>query len=267
MNSTKLNEMLQWIDSNDLAVDSISIIRNGYVVFNALPSGNYDGVGLHVVASVTKSISSALLGIAIQQGHISNVSQKVVSFFSDRVIANLSPQKQNITVEHVLTMTSGLLWDETSNPITSPLNSFNQCEQSDDWVQFVLDRPMAHEPGSDWVYNSGSSFLLSPIIQDSTNETLKDFALQFMFEPLGITNLVWAQNPQGYYQADGGLGLSCLDMAKIGYLYLNNGTWDGQQIVPSSWIAESTSTHYSFSSTSGYGYLWWTLPDINRIKE
>jgi CubicO group peptidase (beta-lactamase class C family) len=265
MNSSRLNDMITQIELLNYNVDSVSIIRNGYLVFHELPSGNYDGVALHIMASVTKSIASLLVGIAIDMGYITSLNQKIIDFFPNRTIANMDARKENWTLEHLLTMTSGLSWDESSNPYDSPLNSFYQLSRSANWIQHMLDLPMVSEPGAGWAYNSGSSFLLSPIIELLTNMTFSEFAEENLFGPLGITNYQWHKNPNGYDMTNGGLDLGALDLAKIGHLLLNNGFWDGLQVVSSEWVAESTSTHYTFTETRGYGYLWWTLPDIESF--
>ncbi|MFW9976870.1 MAG: serine hydrolase domain-containing protein [Candidatus Thorarchaeota archaeon] len=265
LNSSLLGEMLQYINDHSMDIDSISIIRNGYLVLNELPSGNYDGEGLHVLASVAKSVSSALVGIVIDLGYISNLSQRVIDFFPDRTIANMDNRKESWTLEHLLTMTSGLSWDETSYSYESPMNSYFQLTQSDDWIQFMLDLPMEAEPGIQWEYNSGSIFLISPIIEGLTGMTLGEFAEEYLFDPIGITDYYWEQNPDGYFIAGGHFGLTALDLAKIGYLFLNNGTWDNKQVISREWIRDSIGTQYSFSETKGYGHLWWTMPDINAF--
>ncbi|MFW9954115.1 MAG: serine hydrolase domain-containing protein [Candidatus Thorarchaeota archaeon] len=263
MNSSLLNDMLSRVDDLNLDIDSVSIIRNGYLVFHELPSGNYDGTAMHVLASVAKSVSSVLVGIAIDLGYISNLSQRVIDFFPDRTIDNMDGRKENWTLEHLLTMTSGLEWDEVSYSYESSLNSYSQLTQSEDWIQFMLDLPMETEPGTSWTYNSGSVFLISPIIESLTNMTLGEFAEEYLFRPLGITNYYWEQNPNGFYIANGHFGLATLDLAKIGFMLLNNGTWENNQIISSDWIQESKRTRHFFSDDRGYGYLWWTLPDID----
>ncbi|MFX1253404.1 MAG: serine hydrolase domain-containing protein [Promethearchaeota archaeon] len=261
MNSTKLNQVIDYINAQNFAIDSVVVVRHGYIVleeyFNPSVSNQSS---IHFVYSVTKSFSSALIGIAIQKGFIENVDQKVVDFFSSRIIANLDSRKQNMTIEHLLTMSAGFEWDEQTYPYTDSRNDVRLMMNSSDSVQFVLDRPMVNDPGDEWVYNSGASHLLSAIIEQTTGYTTLDFANKFLFDPLGITDVDWWQDPQGLYYGGFGLYLRARDMAKFGYLYLNNGTWDSEQIVFTDWVAKSTETAFPRGWDRGYGYQWWTYP-------
>ncbi|MBL7167222.1 serine hydrolase [Candidatus Bathyarchaeota archaeon] len=259
MNSKKLAQMMEYIDEQGFAIDSVMVVRNGHIVLEEFPNPNYYQDRLHELYSVTKSFTSALIGIAIHEGCLDSVEQKVVDFFPDREISNLDARKQNMTLEHLLIMTSGLEWDEWTYPYTDDRSVNRQMWLSDDPVQFVLDRPMANDPGVEWVYNSGCSILLGEILEQVTGNTTLEFAREYLFKPLGIENVNWARR-KGYYNTGGGLSLKPRDMAKLGHLYLDNGTWDGEQIVPSEWVARSTETSFYHSESSGYGYHWWTLP-------
>jgi CubicO group peptidase (beta-lactamase class C family) len=137
-----------------------------------------------------------------------------------------------------------------------------QIESKSDFVQFVLDRPMAAEPGTRWNYSTGTSHLLSAIIHETTGYDTLDFANEFLFSPLGINDVVWLQDAQGIRFGGFGLSLTPRDMAKFGLLYLNNGMWDGKQVVPADCVAASVETHSSLSSIEGYGYQWWTFPAL-----
>ncbi|MFX0092876.1 MAG: serine hydrolase domain-containing protein [Candidatus Hodarchaeota archaeon] len=263
MNSTKLNQMAEYIASHGFAIDSVVIVRNGYIVHEEYPNpttSNRDH--LHFLYSVTKSFSSALIGIAIQKGYISCIDQKVVEFFPNRTIANLDARKQNMTLEHLLTMTTGLEWDEWTYPYTDSRNDVIRMINSGDAVQFVLDRPMKDNPGTMWVYSTGASHLLSAIIEQRTGKTTLEFANEFLFKPLGIEKVYWGQDPQGVYYGGFDLYLRARDMAKFGYLYLNNGTWDNQQIVAADWVSNSSETSFYFSKDRGYSYQWWTYPKL-----
>ena len=259
MNSKKLAHMMEYIDEQGFAIDSVMVVRNGHIVLEEFPNQNFYQDRLHEIYSVTKSFTSALIGIAIHEGYIDSVEQKVVDFFPDREISNLDARKQNLTLEHLLTMTSGIEWDELTYPYTDDRSINRQMWLSSDPVQFVLDQPMVNDPGVELVYNSGCSILLGEILEQVTGKTTLEFAREYLFEPLDIENVNWARR-KGYYNTGGGLSLKPRDMAKFGYLYLNNGTWDGKQIVPSEWVAMSTETSFYHSESSGYGYQWWTLP-------
>jgi len=268
MNSTLLKQMMGYIDERGFAIDSVIIIRNGYIVLEEYPNPRYNQGTLHELYSVTKSFTSTLIGIAIQQGFIESTDQKVLEFFPEKTIANLDARKQSMTLEHLLTMTAGLEWDEWTYPYMDPQgkpdyrNTYIQMILSFDSIQFVLDQPMAHDPGTHWAYNSGASHLLSAIIERTTQHTTFDFASEFLFKPLGISEVTWTQHPQGPYYGGHGLYLKPGDMAKLGYLYLEKGTWDGKQIVPPEWVAKSTETHSRPWKDTGYGYQWWTSPTI-----
>ncbi|MFX0064121.1 MAG: serine hydrolase domain-containing protein [Candidatus Hermodarchaeota archaeon] len=263
MNSTKLNQVIDYINDLNFAIDSVVVVRHGYIVleeyFNPSVSNQSS---LHFVYSVTKSFTSALIGIAIQKGFIENVDQKVVDLFSNRIIANLDSRKQNMTIEHLLTMSTGLEWDEWTYSYDDSRNDVIKMIYSSDSVQFILDRLMVNDPGEEWVYSSGASHLLSAIIEQTTNYNTLEFANEFLFGPLGITDVDWWQDPQGIYYGGFGLYLRARDMAKFGYLYLNNGTWDSQQIVSADWVAKSTETAFLRGGGHGYGYQWWTYPQL-----
>ena len=268
MNATKLDAMIDMIDNQDLAIDSIIIVRNGLVVLEEYPSGNYTPHMKHFLASCTKSIVSALIGLAVREGFLEGTEQKLLDLFSDRSIDNLDSRKENITIEHLLTMTAGFDWDEWSYEYDDPRNSATQMYSSADPVQYILDLPMRSNPGEEWTYCAGASHLLSAIIQLSTGMTTLNFANLYLFEPLGISNVRWLRDSQGIYRGSSRLSLTPRDMAKIGYLYLNEGFWDGKQILSTDWVARSGDdiVHLGGNtpewSPEGYGYQWWTIPSL-----
>jgi CubicO group peptidase (beta-lactamase class C family) len=233
------------------------VIRNGRVVTDAT-FYPYDGATVHDVASVTKSVMTTLIGIAAGQGKL-NLDDPMVSFFPERTIANLDEAKEAITVRHLTGMASGLDCVRDGAPGASN----PQMQSSPDFVQFALDRPVAWEPGSQFVYCSPAIHLLSPILKQATGMPALDFARQYLFEPLGIRDAQWEQDPQGYYDGWGDLSLHPRDMAKIGYLFLNKGRWDGEQIVPEEWVEEATVAQTPVAADEDpYGYGWWVNSDI-----
>jgi CubicO group peptidase (beta-lactamase class C family) len=262
MDSAILNKMMTKIEEHQLLIDSILIVKNGYLVMEEYPSSTYDQDSRHIIHSCTKSFTSALVGIAIEEGYIPGVDSKLVDLLPNRTYANYDERKGNITLEHLLTMTSGLEWDEWSEPYSSPMNSHYKYWYASDSVQYVLDLPMAYDPGEAWVYSSGGSHLLSAIVTESTGVSLLEYATDKLFDPLGIavSDVLWPADSQGIYRGSGGVEMLPRDMAKFGYLYLNNGTWDGEQIVPSSWVQSSSETLIHFDDYSGYSYQWWTYP-------
>ena len=159
-----------------------------------------------------------------------------------------------MTLEHLLTMTTGFRCQDSYLYRWSGLN---QMRESEDWVQFVLDLSMEGEPGERFEYCNGASHLLSGIIQDTTGMSANDYAVEHLFGPLGISDVDWSSSPQGISVGYSELRMRPQDMAKIGFLYLNEGRWDGEQIVPSEWVVSSTSQFISATLEDGYGYQWW----------
>ncbi|MHA1186192.1 MAG: serine hydrolase domain-containing protein [Candidatus Heimdallarchaeota archaeon] len=255
MNPIYLDNMLQYIIDEEYNVDSILLIRNGYLVFERYFNGWNDSA-YHSIFSITKSVVSCLYGVAVEEGLV-QLNQTLTSFFTNRTIANLDSAKQNITIEHLLTMSSGIDWLEV-------INMF-QFAGSEDPIQYVLDRPMDAFPGEVFNYNSGAVHLLSAILQNVTGTTTKAYAEEKLFTPLGITNFNWDKDPQGIYFGGHGLSLTSPDMAKFGFLYLNNGTWDSSQIISEEWFSESISKYNYSILAEDYGYLWWLNPDYDNF--
>ena len=260
MDPAQLDQMMAYIDEHEMAIDSILIVRHGQIVFEEYRNG-YDETRKHHVQSVTKSFSSVLIGIAIQQGLIESVDQRLVDLFPDQAMANLDARKKRITLENLLTMSDGMDWHELDYPYNHPQNTLGQMWVSRDAVQHVLDRPMAREPGEAWAYNSGTSILLGGIIEQVSGRDVLGFAREHLFDPIGIGDVVWTLTTGGHYYTDGGLYLTPRDMARFGYLMLQGGTRDGREIVPAEWVARSSTTYYQTPSGFGYGYQWWVLPD------
>jgi CubicO group peptidase (beta-lactamase class C family) len=254
MDSARLVAMFDAIERADYALHSVLIVRNGYLVTEAYRYP-YDQDTPHDIRSCTKSVMSALIGIAIQQGAIEGVDQRVLDFFPERTVANLDDAKRSITVENLLTMSGGFDWP---GGILEPM--LGEWTRNGDWVQFVLDRPLSDPPGTTFVYNTGGSHLLSAILQKTTGMTALEFAQQNLFGPLGIVTDRWMADPQGINVGGAWLWLTPRDMAKFGYLYLNGGWWDGQQVVPADWVATSTRERIHTGGqwlSDGYGYQWW----------
>lgn len=259
MDSDLLVEMLDQIQERKIKIHSVLVVRNGYMVLEAY-FDPYEKDISHVIHSATKSITSALMGIAIHEGYIDGVDHLVLDYFPQRTGSNLDPAKQTMTIEHLLAMTSGLNWPEVNSPYISPLNPVRQMLQSRDMVKFVLDRPMKEEPGTRFNYNSGASHLLSAIIQKATAVNALSFARKHLFESLGISDMYWPLDPDGIASGGFGLRMTPPDMAKFGYLYLNKGAWDGIQIVPAEWTERSTKRQTPSAGYGPYGYHWWTGP-------
>jgi len=258
MDPALLEQMMAFVDEQALAYDAVLVVRHGYIVLEEYRNG-YDRDRQHHLQSATKSVSSMLIGIALHEGLLEGVDQKVVDLFPNHTIANLDARKERLTLAHLLTMSDGMDWHETDYAYTDARNTLGQMWTSRDAVQHVLDQPLAREPGQAWAYNSGTSILLGGVLEEATGRDVLDFARQYLFGPLGIDHVRWDRAPGNHYHTDGGLYLTPRDMARFGYLALHGGTWNGKEIVSPEWVARSTEAHYQASAGRGYGYQWWTL--------
>lgn len=174
MNSTKLNAMTEWVENSKVQIDSVLIIRHGYLIYESNFNPDYGVNTIHILHSVSKSFTSAIIGVAIDKGLIS-LDDKVVDFFPERTIQNLDSRKQAMTIEHLLTMTAGFQWDEWSWSYDDPRNDLHQMRSASDPYQFLLDKPMAAQPGEQWVYNTGCTDLLTEILRKATGSNILDY--------------------------------------------------------------------------------------------
>lgn len=255
MNSTMLDEVEDLIVDRGWTIDSVLVIRNGYIVYEIYPNPEYDVNTPHQLASAAKSITAALIGAAITRGNLSSLEETVVSLFPERVIDNLDADKASITVENLLTMSSGLTWDDSLDEGSDLWQLFEPI----DFIQYILDKPMAHTPGTYFSYSTADSHLLSAIINHTTGRNALEFGSDVLFGPLGISSVEWSPDNQGVSVGGALLNMTPRDMAKIGFLYLNNGTWDDQQIISSSYMQSSVSPLVYSGGWGGlyYGYQWW----------
>ncbi len=252
MDSELLARMFQQIEAQQLNLHSLLVVRSGYLVTEAY-FDPYTQNQPQYLASVTKSVISTLVGVAVQKGYIQNTDQTLVSFFKDRPIANLDERKKAITLKDLLTLTAGLACDD------SPFTDSPRMEQSGSWVQFMLDAQMDAQPGTKWNYCGGMVHLLSAILQKATGMSARDFANRYLFEPMDIPTIPeirWQMDPQGRSIGPYGLYLTPRDMAKLGYLYLNDGKWNDTQILSADWVKAASTSYITRDNGLGYGYLW-----------
>ncbi len=222
---------------------------------------DFDRDILHYTASVSKSVTSALMGIAIDKGQISGTDESLFSFFPEYNHLKTS-ENEVITLDKMLSMSSGYYWNEFKYEFSDPRDSHYMMFASNDPLGYLLGREMVSAPGTAFLYNSGDTNLLGEIIRRvSSSNTLIDFAEEYLFSPLEITSYHWNVFPRvnNMAFASGGLFLRPRDMAKIGALYMNNGVWKGARILSPEWIVSSTrkSIDLEGSRSSGYGYQWW----------
>ncbi len=219
----------------------------------------YRGREIHTLQSVTKSITSALIGIAIGRGEIKGVDVPILPFFEDYDLSRVHKRLYRATLADLLTMRTGIEW-HVGEPFDET-NSTYRLEQSADWIQFTLDEPMDAAPGEKWAYNSGSSQMMSGIIKRATQLHVDQYAEAHLFGPLGIDDYHWKKTPRGFPDTEGGLYLEAEQLAKIGYLYLQDGIWDGRRILPVGWVQSSVALQVEHVNEqgNGYGYQWWRL--------
>ena len=268
-------------------IDEFLLIRHGKVVASHHYVQNYDSIAtqydttnhmfnydhpewhpylkrgnLHSLQSVTKSVTSIALGIAMDEGHLADVKIHPMELFKGYAQDFTDPRRAAITLEDLLTMRSGIDWNEAGS-YENDDNSCIQMERSDAWIQYVLSRPMHENPGSTFVYNSGVSVLLGKLVGISTGVRVDEWTKEKLFKPLGIQNYFWKTTPDEEVDTEGGLYLSAADLARIGYLFLHNGKWVDKQVVSERWVKQSITpvvadiNPSNSTSDSGYGYQWW----------
>lgn len=210
---------------------------------------------LHDLRSVTKSIVSLLYGIALDKGLVPPLDASLFAQFPEYADLAADIDRSKITIEHALTMTLGMEWDE-DRPYTDPLNSEIAMENAPDRYRFVLERPIVAEPGTQWIYSGGSVALVGAIIERGSGKSLPEFAREVLFQPLDIVRFHWSTGYDGVASAASGLRLSAPDLLKIGMLLLQKGVWNGQRIVSEDWISQSLTSAVPTGDGLGYGRLW-----------
>ena len=288
MNSEKLLEMVDayqtnWDKEKHGTIESITLIRNGYVVADIYLNPLYPPDTKHIIHSCTKSIMSILIGIAIEEGHIESVEVPILDILGQGKGRLTDERMAELTLQDVLSMQTGL---HSRDSYVYQWEGLFDMMATDDWTQYILDLPFEVDPGTRYEYSNAASFLLSAVLTKATDTTSLAFAKEHLFDPLGIEEVKWETSPQGIYIGWARMWLKPHDMAKIGMLYLQKGRWDQQQIVPEVWVEESLVAHASpkqyrfvyredysidylvsgglFASTNlarpfsdGYGYQWW----------
>ena len=276
-------------------VDSMLVIRHGKIVYDRSYKHDYDQIygaearnpgalnahdpsgpynyfnpwwhpyyrrgDLHSMQSVTKTVTSVVIGAALARNEFPGIETPILKFFDESKVANVDERKRRILIRHLLTMTAGIEWHENLH-YSDPKNSASAMEASFDWVKFTIDQPMQYEPGAVFHYNSGATQLLSHIFQRATGSDIEEYAAKHLFAPLGIERYYWKRTPSGLIDTEGGLYLRPQDLAKIAYLFLKNGVWEGKQIIQPEWIKASVTPAATVNESSGvkYGYKWWLTP-------
>jgi CubicO group peptidase (beta-lactamase class C family) len=287
MDETPLLKLLQMLNNtSDHRIHSILIVKDGKLVFEeyfpgekfnlARPTGEtgFDMYDTHNLCSVTKSFTSALIGIAIDKGFIQSVDQKVFDFFPEySYLLTSAPEKDALTLKHLLTMTSGLQWDDESTSYFDPRNDLHQLFNSQDPIRYILEKDLVVTPGTVFDYANCNTNLLGEIVRRVSEHRLDIFSQHYLFSKLGITDFEWQMLPNDVVFCSGDLRLRPRDMAKFGYLFLNGGIWKGERVISQEWIHISTQkfidpNEYSadFTWADGYGYQWWLWEDIYQVE-
>lgn len=246
--STHLDQIFREIQSIG-TVNSLLIQENGNLLAESY-FGRMNAERPANIKSASKSVLSVLVGIAIDRGYLNGVDQTLDEFFPDYFEDNPDSVKENITIEQMLTMRSGLE--------TTSFRNYGRWVTSSNWVKFVLDQPVIEEPGGKMVYSTGTSHLLSVILTKATGMSTRQFANEYLFGPMGFRVGNWDRDPQGYYLGGNNMPLRPVEMIKIGQLMLDLGKYNGEQLVPREWIIRSVKTYTrSNFNPYDYGYMWW----------
>lgn len=247
-------------DSARLATTLRSHDRSGpYNYFNDWWHPYYRRGELHTLQSVTKTITSIIIGAATTRGDFPSLDTPVLSFFDSGEVANVDDRKRRLTIRHLLTMTAGLDWDE-ARPYGDTANTAIKLEASYDWVDFAIDRPMTDEPGARFAYNSGASQILAHVFARAAGMDVEEYAARHVFEPLGIRDWYWKRTPAGVPDTEGGLYMRAEDLARLWQLFLLGGEWNGRRIVSEQWVRESVTPAIAVGNPQNrvaYGYKWW----------
>lgn len=258
VDSSLLAELFEEVERSETAVDSVTVVRHGVIVADAYVSA-FEPQTLHVIHSCTKSIMSTLIGIAIDHGYLEGIQVPLLELFPGATVDNVNPWKQDLTLEDALMMATGM---DAQDSYLYRWRGLTAMRGSDNWTEYALSFPMVAEPGTRFDYSNTASYLLSAALQRATGTKTAGFADRYLFGPLGITDYVWPESPEGVNIGWGEVQLTPHDMAKLGYLYLRGGMWGTTQIVSREWVTTATTEHIRAGTLSdGYGYHWWTDDD------
>ncbi len=272
LDNAKLNGLTQALEQGQYGeVHSVIVERHGQVVLEKYFRG-WSQLQFHRMYSVTKSVTSTAIGMAYESGQLPALETPILNILTDYPnIADADERKSRIRVIDLLTMRAGFTWDENSNYLTDSTNDATLLGgQTADWIQYMLNRPMSHEPGSYFTYNSGATMLLSGILQKTTGKSAEDFVAEQLFRPLQITHWQWDQGPNGLTNTGWGLWLRPLDMVRLGRLVVNKGIISGQRLVSEEWIDNAIAHQVEPNVNLGsfeYGYQWWGASDSHAVVE
>jgi CubicO group peptidase (beta-lactamase class C family) len=262
MNSSKFDAMITHIKTSIPTIDSVVVIRHGYIAAEEY-FGTFNATTKHHLYSCTKSVVGTLIGIAIDRKQINSVDSKVLDLLPEYHPGNMSDWKRDLTLRDLLVMSSGL---DARDDYSDNWIGLDKLVNAKDTVQYALDLNITVKPGTVFKYTDANSHLLSAIIIEKTGTTTLTYAKKNLFEPLGISDIIWRNDTSGRQWGFYGLYMTPRDMAKI-YLYLNNGIWDSDKIVSEEWIMQATSRKMSADLLPGYGYQWWANKNTGYYTE
>lgn len=261
VDSEELNELVEYIKNEELNVNSVVISKNGNVALDAHFYPNKKEY-LHDIASITKSLTSLAIGIAIDNGKIKDENQKIMQYFPEYANLFNSAEKKAITIKHLLTMSSGLCSDIGQGELQREL-----MKGATDPIGLVLKNSLSNIPGDEFVYCSTGVQLLSILISKTTGLSLEDYLKKYLFDPLSIDNVIFGKDISGYSNGSGDCFLTSMDLMKVGELILNKGIYDGNRIISENWINKSLDKTILVGGDQYYGYLWWSRNEFGGIIE
>jgi CubicO group peptidase (beta-lactamase class C family) len=255
IDSERVIELFNKIEQKGMNLSSLLIARNGRIITEAY-FAPYDKNTRHNLYSASKSVLSALVGIALEEGDLKSIDQRVAEFFPQYYTENMDPRKKEITIKDLLKMSAGY---EASDNYKLNEIFFSRNELA----KRIINRKLVSKPGKEFRYDNLSSQLIAEILREATGKSIFAYAQQHLFQPLGIEDVRWDKLPSGHYIGSSGVHLTPRQMAKFGHLYLNEGTWQGKQVVPTSWVKESTRSYIATRNPWwDYGYQWWTARNV-----
>jgi CubicO group peptidase (beta-lactamase class C family) len=258
-------------DGRIFGLHALLVWKSGRMVFEHYGTGDDQSWGrplgkvtfgpdvLHDLRSVSKSIVGMLYGIALADGKVPPPEAKLYDQFPQYLDLAKQPGRERITVGHVLGMTMGVEWDELTLPYPDPRNSEIAMEAASDRYRYVLSRPIVGPPGVKWIYNGGATALLGCLIARGTGEKLPDYARRVLFDPMGAGPTAWSVGSDGETRAASGLRLRPRDLLDVGRMVLAKGAWQGRQVVPATWLEQSTTPAVAIDGPFGYGWHWYLL--------
>ncbi|MEZ5020157.1 MAG: serine hydrolase [Bacteroidales bacterium] len=276
---TVLSEMMDYINGREgHNIHSVLVVRGGKLVFEEYFAGylyssdppgsngdylQYDRETDHFLASVSKTVTSVIFGAAVKEGFITDLDEKIIDIFP-QYSDILTGKKADITVRHLLTMSSGLAWDESTTSYGDPANDVTKLFTSTDPIRGILSNVLLTTPGQSFLYNSGGTNILGAVIEKYTGMSLLSFGNTYLFDPLEVSGGLWQKMGGGLFFASGGVFLRPRELAKIGFLFINDGWWNGSHVVTKDWIDDSVTEHIStmgktIGKAHAYGYQWWLI--------